>query len=62
MYSEGRSGRPAVSCFEQAVRRQAFQRALRAEVDPTAIGTLRETVEERARIETGGEVSAMRRD
>jgi predicted RNA-binding protein YlxR (DUF448 family) len=59
---EGPSGLPAVSCLEQATRRQAFARALRTEVEQAAVGALRETVEERARIETGGKVSAMRRD
>jgi predicted RNA-binding protein YlxR (DUF448 family) len=58
------SGWPEVSCVEQAVRRKALTRALRAPVDVAAMEALRERVEERARIESGGteSVPARRRD
>jgi hypothetical protein len=55
---------PAVSCLERADGRRAFSRALRAPVDPAAVAALHETVQERARIESGGTASvpAGRRD
>jgi uncharacterized protein len=45
---------PAAACMEQAVRRKALTKALRAPVEPAAMEALRERVEERARIESGG--------
>jgi hypothetical protein len=50
--------------MEQAVRRKALPKALRAQIEPAAIEALRERVEERARIESGGteSVAARRRD
>jgi predicted RNA-binding protein YlxR (DUF448 family) len=58
------TGSPSPACVEQAVRRKALAKALRAPVEPAAIGALRESVEERARIESGGtaSVAARRRD
>jgi predicted RNA-binding protein YlxR (DUF448 family) len=57
-------GLPAVPCLEQAARRQAFSRAFRAPVEPTAVAALRGMVVERARIERGGafDAPANRRD
>jgi predicted RNA-binding protein YlxR (DUF448 family) len=42
---------PAVSCIEQATRRQAFHRAFVAPVEPAAVHALRDMVVERARME-----------
>jgi predicted RNA-binding protein YlxR (DUF448 family) len=58
------TGYPAVPCMEQAERRKALTKALRAPVEVAAITALRERVEERARIESGGTetVTARRRD
>ncbi len=51
----GAPGRlPAAVCLEQATRRKALTKALRAPVEPAAMEALRERVEERARIESGG--------
>jgi hypothetical protein len=50
--------------MELAARRRAFDRAFRATVEATQVAVLRETVRERARIESGGAlpVTAHRRD
>ena len=60
----GAGGLPAAGCLEQAVRRKALSKALRAQIEPAAIEPLRERVEERARIESGDTepVPARRRD
>lgn len=54
-------GLPQRLCVDQAARRQAFGRAFRKPVSPEAVAALRETVEERARIETGGAAGAVAR-
>jgi predicted RNA-binding protein YlxR (DUF448 family) len=62
---EGSSpGWPEATCVEQAVRRKALTKALRAPIEVAAMEALRERVEERARIESGGteSVAARRRD
>ena len=59
--AEGRSrpGRGAwlcagsVGCVEAAARRRAFERALRTEVRPDAVASLREVVAGRGRMEEG---------
>jgi predicted RNA-binding protein YlxR (DUF448 family) len=56
-------GLPAEGCLDQAAQRQAFGRAFRVPVAPDAVMVLRETVEERARMEKGGAAGvAARRD
>jgi predicted RNA-binding protein YlxR (DUF448 family) len=47
-------GLPTERCLLQATHRQAFGRAFRDSVPTVAIEALRETVEERARIEEIG--------
>jgi predicted RNA-binding protein YlxR (DUF448 family) len=58
------AGWPEVACVERALRRKAFSKALRSPTEVTAMEALREKVEERARIESGGteSVPARRRD
>jgi predicted RNA-binding protein YlxR (DUF448 family) len=41
----------AVACLDLAVRRRAWRRALRADVDPRALVSLRAHLEDRARME-----------
>jgi predicted RNA-binding protein YlxR (DUF448 family) len=55
---------PSPACVEQAVRRKALAKALRTPVEQATIEALRESVEERARIDSGGtaSVAARRRD
>jgi predicted RNA-binding protein YlxR (DUF448 family) len=55
---------PAPECLERAAQRRAFSRAFRVTVDATALISLREKLEERARIDSGGAATAtsQRRD
>jgi predicted RNA-binding protein YlxR (DUF448 family) len=52
------TGAPQTTCVEQAARKKAFDRALRAPVAPAAVAGLRATPAERARMDDGAVVDA----
>jgi predicted RNA-binding protein YlxR (DUF448 family) len=57
-------GTLAPGCTAEAVRRHAFSRAFRTTVDDGAMASLRESTQERGRMESGGAATAtgQRRD